>query len=576
MPSCQEPCCGYEHTKALTDVNGNPRTVMNWIYEDTNTSLFKRTLINQHSNDSDEGFDTCITLDEDRIDAIGGQLGGIDKCNFFYNSEGKICEAHPISYIPGAEVFYSPGCQASDVDCVKPTICDCDTSSNAVKYDDVPTDCQGDNANCGRRETCQETLSHTSHPMGGQIGVGTDNRNKVVTCNVTLNSNQHCEDYYEIIDGKGLICKGGRNNVCTSASSDTDTPPNHMHQSGQRCLIPKSECDILYNNCAEENSNPVNCLECIRDLVDCDRTRFDLLDPDAVCNVPDNYLQSSGKCSWDIDASDKGIVPIDVSGTDYCLSLQEAQQECTTNSESPWCDDTVNDKFGCDQFRDKGNTLISDGKGTFHSGDTKCNQVLGPGMGNYDDLDQCLRPKDDARGVDFSRCDGPPFRPESPCDDWVGVGSRFQVPQELRCFDGYGPEPSASNTTTCPKDGTPYVINACNQYNPRVCDLRGPLRNHMFDTYGWPTTTGDIRGDLDFDAVPCSIENLGLIMMHYCGNPQSIEDSRCTGCCDPVFSPYWDRCETEIRQDPSITQGLINDTVAFKQKCDDFMETRGR
>ena len=570
MPSCQEPCCSHEHTKALTDVNGNPRTVMNWIYEDTNTreSLFKRTLIDQHLNDSDEGFDTCITLDEDRIDAIGGQIGGIDKCNFFYNSEGKICEAHPISYAPGLEVAYSPGCQASDIDCVKPSICDCDTTSNTVKHDDVPTDCEGDNANCGRRETCQETLSHTSHPMGGQIGVGTDNRNKVATCNVTLNGKRYCENYYEIIDGKGLICKGGRSNVCTSASSDTDTPPNHMHQSGQRCLIPATECNDLYNNCAEENSDSASCLSCIKELVDCDRTRFNLLDPDSVCNVPDNERQASGKCSWNIDYSDEGIVPVDVSGTDNCLSLQEAQEDCRTNPESPWCDDTLNDKFGCDQFRDKGNSLISDGKGTFHPGHTECNIVLEPGQPGYDSLKNCLRPKDDARGVDFTLAQ----------DSFVGMGSSFEVPRLLQCWPGYGPEPNASNTTTCLKDGTPYIINACNKFDPTVCDRSGSKRDSLLrQNPSLPTTTD---GDIDFDAVPCNITNLALILDNYCSNPERQPGSDdfylCNNdCCDPVFSPYWDRCETEIRQDPSITQELINDTVTFKEKCDDFMETRG-
>ena len=448
MPSCQEPCCSPEHSKALTDVNGNPRSVSDWLNEDSILTPVKTNLMDLHSNDSDERFDTCITLDEDRINDINHHAG-IHGCNLFYNSEGKICEAHPFSYLPGFEDLYSPGCQASDDDCVKPSICDCDSSSNAVKYDDVPTDCGGDSANCGTRETCQETLSHTSHPMGGQIGVGTDNRNKIPTCNVTLNGKRYCENYYEIIDGKGLICKGGRSNVCTSASTDTDTPPSNMNQSRQRCLIPKSECDILYNNCAEENRNPLSCLSCIKDLVDCDRTRFDLLDPDDVCNVPDNYITSSGKCSWNIDASDVDIVPIDVSGTDGCLSLQEAQEDCRTNPESPWCDDTSNDKFGCDQFRDKGNELISDGKGTFHSTSPVCDEVGIGGM-SLEEQKRCLRPKDDARGVDFTNAR----------DNWVGVGSAFRFPQGLRCLPGYRPEPSASNTSTCSRDGTPYVINA--------------------------------------------------------------------------------------------------------------------
>ena len=90
-----------------------------------------------------------------------------------------------------------------------------------------------------------------------------------------------------------------------------------------------------------------------------------------------------------------------------------------------------------------------------------------------------------------------------------------------------------------------------------------------------PTTTD---GDIDFNSVPCSMQNLALILGNYCANPEYNPGSDdfyvCNNCCDPAFSPYWDRCETEIRQDPLITQELINDTIAFKEKCDDFMERR--
>lgn len=546
MPNCVEPCCSPESTKALSNMDGTPKSVNTWLNSDDFLIDIKRNLILEHKNDSDEGFDTCITLDASRV---GSPLEGVSSnCIHYYNSEGKMCEPTPSSYFSPTAFGVHPSCQASDNDCIKPSICDCNVSDNSLNHEYLPTDCEGDGANCGTRETCSQTLSHSSHPAGGQIGIGTDNRNEVDTCNMTLTTgNKQCENLYEVKDGKGFVC-GGNRGVCTSRSTSRS-------QNSYRCLLPETKCNTLYNNCAQEHTNTKGCLDCIKNITDCDRTRFDLPDVDTLCNVSSAGLLESINCSWRIDPEDKVEVPVYLSGTDMCFTLHEAQEECKANPESPWCDDDLNDKFGCDEFRNKGNSLISDGKGQFYPEDSNCNSFNSPGTNQ-----QCVRPLD-TRGVDWRNA--PPVELDN-----NGIGSSFTITEGIQCQTGYKPEPSAANTTTCSKDGMPYIIDACNEYNSEVCDPDGTkeqtLIRDMLDLFPSVPTNDD--GEIQYDRIPCSLQIAANMVTNYCEITGEIETASCSNCCDAVFTPYWDRCGPTILNtaSPDLTTNLDR----FKDICD--------